>query len=167
MMKKAILLSAGLFAVLFFSRRAHAQEYARHSVYVEAGGNALAYSINYDRKFTDNISGRLGFMIAGGESEEPTNDQIGVAILPVMANYLVGSGSHRLELGAGPVLMVAGASTEEFGSISGAGFAGVTTTFGYRYQPVEGGINFRIGLMPFYSDGRPQLWGGLSLGYGF
>jgi hypothetical protein len=26
---------------------------------------------------------------------------------------------------------------------------------------------FRIGLTPFYSDGRPQMWGGVSLGYSF
>lgn len=145
----------------------NAQSYSQNSVYVELGGNGLFYSVNYDRRFTNNVSGRFGFMIFGGQSEQATDDQIGVGIFPVTANYLVGTGSHRLELGVGPVLMVAGGDLEEYGTVSAGGIAGVTSTFGYRYQPMEGGFLFRIGLTPFYSDGRPQLWAGLSLGYAF
>jgi hypothetical protein len=146
---------------------AQAQNYSRNSVYVELGGNGLLYSVNYDRRFTDHFGGRAGFMIFGGESDELTDDQVSIAILPVMANYLVGLGSHRLELGVGLLFGVAGADTENFGTASTAGIGGVTTTFGYRYQPTGGGFLFRAGLTPFYSDGRPQLWGGVSVGYSF
>lgn len=142
-------------------------QYAKHSVYLELGGNAGLYTVNYDRKFTDHFSGRAGFMVFGGQSDQPTDDRIGVAILPITANYLAGSGSHRLELGAGPLFMAAGGELERYGSVGEAGLAGVTSTFGYRYQSIDGGFVFRIGLVPFYSASRPQLWAGLSLGYSF
>jgi len=106
-------------------------------------------------------------MIFGGESEQATVGRIGIGIFPITASYLVGAGSHRLELGAGPLLVMAGGNLEEYGTVSTDGFAGMTSTFGYRYQPADGGFLFRIGLTPFYSDGRPQIWGGLSLGYAF
>lgn len=139
---------------------------AQNGIYLEIGGNGLLYSLNYDRRFSEHVSGRVGLMIFEGQSEQATDDRLGVAIVPVMANYLAGGGSHRLELGGGLLLGAAGADTEEYGNISGAGLTGVTTTFGYRYQPRGGGFTFRAGLTPFYS-GRPQLWGGLSLGYSF
>ncbi len=165
--------SALLLLVLLSSETTYAQaeepnpQSAKHSVYLELGGNAGIYTVNYDRKFADHFSGRVGFMVFGGQSDQPTDDQIGVAIFPITANYLASSGSHRLELGAGPLFMAAGGELERYGSVGGAGFAGVTSTFGYRYQPVGGGFVFRIGLVPFYSASRPQLWAGLSLGYSF
>ena len=165
-MKNASLLAAAFF-LLFFGQTARAQDYAQNSIYVEGGGNALFYSINYDRRFSRHLSGRLGLMVAPGESSAAPADEAIVAIIPVMANYLVGTGSHRLELGGGPVVLAAAANTEAFGEFADAGLAGVTTTFGYRYQPLDGGFVFRIGVNPFYSDKRLQLWGGVSLGYAF
>lgn len=167
MLPRLLLLLSVLVAALGFTTPTAAQSYSQNSVYVELLGNGIFYSVNYDRRFSNHFSGRAGFMVINGQSEQPTDDQIGVAILPVTGNYLAGSGSHRLELGAGLLFGVAGGDLEEYGTVSGAGVAGVTTTFGYRYQPLDGGFLFRVGLTPFYSDGRPQLWGGLSLGYAF
>ena len=167
MPKITSLAALALVLALGLPEPSHAQNYSQNSVYLELGGNGLLYSVNYDRRFTDHFSGRAGFMIIGGQSEQPTDDQVSIAILPVMANYLVGSGSHRLELGAGLLFGMGGADTENYGSVTAAGIGGVTTTFGYRYQPVDGGFLFRAGLTPFYSAGRPQLWGGISVGYSF
>lgn len=139
---------------------------ASNAVYLELLGNGALYTVNYDRRFADHWSGRIGFMVVTAQAEEPVNDEVGVAILPVMVNYLAGAGSHRLELGIGPLFGIVGGELEEYGGFAGVGLAGVTTTFGYRYQPPGGGFVFRIGLTPFYS-GMPQLWGGLSLGYAF
>ncbi|NBC27868.1 MAG: hypothetical protein GVY08_13470 [Bacteroidetes bacterium] len=168
-MRKSILIIIATFllSVILIPKHATAQNYSSNSVYVELLGNGFFYSINYDHRFTNHFGGRMGFMIIEGQSEQSTDDQISFAILPVMANYLVGSGSHRLELGAGLQFVLAGGTLENYGSFSGGGIGGVTTTFGYRYQPVDGGFLFRIGATPFYSDGRPQLSGGLSLGYAF
>lgn len=167
MSKSLLLASVALLVAAGLPEQAHAQNYSRNSVYLELGGNGLLYSVNYDRRFTDHVAGRAGFMVFGGQSGAATDDQIGIAILPVMANYLVGSGSHRLELGAGLLFGVAGADTENFDLAPAVGIGGVTTTFGYRYQPPDGGFLFRAGLTPFYSAGRPQLWGGVSVGYSF
>jgi hypothetical protein len=105
--------------------------------------------------------------------DEETGERVefGLAIIPVMVNGLLGRGTHRLELGIGPLFGIGGGRIEdhEVGDVeefSGAGLAGVTSTFGYRRQPLNGGFVFRAALNPFYS-GRPQLWAGLSAGWSF
>jgi hypothetical protein len=151
-----------------------AEPTARNAAYFELGGNALLYSVNYDRRFTNTWTGRAGFMIvsvSGTDADTGERVEFGLAIIPVMANALLGRGTHRLELGAGPLFGIGGGRIEdpEVGDVeefSGAGLAGVTTTFGYRRQPLDGGFVFRASLNPFYS-GRPQLWAGLSAGWTF
>lgn len=162
----SIIIATILFSIIFTPQKASAQNYSSNSVYLELLGNGLFYSINYDHRFSNHWGGRIGLMFIGGQSDQ-SNDKIGVAILPVMANYFVGSGSHRLELGAGLIFAAAGGTLENYGSFSGGGLGGLTSTIGYRYQPAGGGFLFRVGATPFYSDGRAQLSGGLSLGYAF
>ncbi len=160
-------------ACLTFSVLAHAQEdvtgpteFARNSIFVELGGNGVLYSLNYDRKFTDHVSGRVGGM---GFSVESNNgaDRVSLLLFPTMINYLIGSGNSRLELGAGLLWGIAEGELEDYGSFNGLGLAGVTSTIGYRLQPETGGFNFRVGLTPYFSDGTFQFWGGLGLGFGF
>jgi hypothetical protein len=146
----------------------------RNAVYFELGGNAILYSVNYERRLNDTWSGRAGFMIVSASGiDEDTGDEVDVslAIIPVMANALVGRGTHRLELGIGPLFAIGGGQIEdtELGEVdefSAAGLAGVTSTFGYRRQPRDGGFIFRASLNPFYSE-RVQLWAGLSVGWAF
>jgi hypothetical protein len=162
-----IIIATAILSIIVIPKQVKGQNYSPNSVYVELLGNGFFYSINYDHRFTNNFGGRFGFMIIEGQSEQSTDDQVSFAILPVMANYLVGSGSHRLELGAGLQFVLVGGTLENYGTFSGGGIGGVTTTFGYRYQPVDGGFLFRVGATPFYNDGRPKLSGGVSLGYAF
>ncbi|HLL46985.1 MAG TPA: hypothetical protein VK399_09745 [Longimicrobiaceae bacterium] len=138
---------------------ARAQAPARNSVYVELLGNGVLYSMNYDRKFSDHVSGRVGLMA------------LGAALVPVMGNYLAGNGNHRLELGAGPLLIFAPDElkldeAEELESTSDFAVAG-TATLGYRYQPVYGGFVFRIGFTPVFGEGGVFPWVGASFGYAF
>lgn len=146
---------------------------ARNAVYFELGGNALLYSLNYERRLRDGLAGRAGFMfiaLQGTDRDTGESADVSLALIPVMINGLLGDGAGRLELGIGPVFGLAGGSvTDVEGSdieFSGVGLAGVTSAIGYRYQPLDGGLVFRAGLVPFYSA-RPQLWAGLSLGYAF
>jgi hypothetical protein len=147
---------------------------AVNAVYFELGGNAIAYSVNYERRLNDTWSGRAGFMIVSASGVDvDTGDEVdvSVAIIPLMANALVGRGTHRLELGIGPLFAIGGGEIEdaELGEVdefSAAGLAGVTSTFGYRRQPRDGGFVFRASLNPFYSE-RVQLWAGLSVGWAF
>jgi hypothetical protein len=147
---------------------------APNAVYFELGGNALLYSVNYDRRLNNTWTGRAGFMIVSAEGTDPDTGEraeVSIAIIPVMINALLGRGTHRLELGAGPLFGIGGGRIEdpEVGDVdefSAAGLAGVTTTFGYRRQPLNGGFVFRAALNPFYS-GKPQLWAGISAGWSF
>lgn len=161
----ALILGAGLVLGALTGAPVHARAQeaplpARNSAYLELLGNTLIYSLNYDRKFTDHVSGRIGVMA------------LGAMVVPVMANYLAGSGNHRLELGAGPMLVLAGdvdVDTGEDGEeeIEDSEFLLGTATFGYRYQPVYGGFVFRIGLTPIFTTGGGAPWAGISFGYAF
>lgn len=141
-------------------------EFARNSIFVELGGNGILYSLNYDRKFANHVSGRIGGMFATLKDEN-TDERIGLLLLPTMVNYLIGSGSSRIELGLGPLWGYANGELDDVGSFSGFGLAGVTSTVGYRLQPVDGGFNFRIALTPFATSDGFQLWGGLGFGFSF
>ncbi len=146
--------------------------FARNSVFVELGGNALLYSVNYDHKFFDHASARIGAMYFSVSADDPNslNGRVSVFLAPIMANYLVGDGNSRLELGAG--LVVAGASgsgtvdNEQLDEFRGGG-VGFTSTVGYRLQPRDGGFLFRIGFTPIIAPGTFIPWFGLSFGASF
>lgn len=166
------LLSSGLVALALVAswgvNEASTQEVpsttAPNAFYLELFGNGLLYSLNYDRLFTDQISGRVGIMFLGAAEGESA---AGVMAAPIMANYLVGRGNSHFEAGVG-VALVSGAisNVEGFEDESFSGVAG-TGTLGYRYQRPAGGFVFRAGLTPFFSTSGIVPWFGLSLGYGF
>jgi hypothetical protein len=136
-----------------------------NSIYLELVGSGGLYSVNYDRMFTDNIGARIGFMYFDSEWLLFFTD-VEMFLIPTTLNFLVGSGKHKFELGAGPVFIFG--SVSFFGSdpVSGSG-VGWTGTIGYRYQPNEGGFMWRIGFTPFLAGGEFFPSGGISLGYGF
>jgi hypothetical protein len=139
---------------------------ATHSVFVEALGNGGLYSVNYDHRFHEDLSLRGGFSFYSGV-DATYGAQVSVLVVPITLNYLAGGPNHNLEMGVGPLLAAGSVSDTDVGPVAGGGLAGVTSTFGYRYQPAGGGLVFRIGLVPFYSAQEIQLWGGISLGYAF
>ena len=159
----AVLLASAAFADTTTTVAQEVPEPARDAFYLELLGNGLFYSMNYDRKFTDHVSGRVGITF------------IGATIAPIMANYLAGNGNHRFEVGIGPMLVSVpeGAEVEvdneelEQELEDGGVFVLGTGTFGYRYQPVNGGFVFRIGLTPILAAGGGLPWAGMSFGYAF
>ena len=72
---------------------------ANNTFFVELGGNALAYSLNYERFFTPKAGVRVGGMYLQGESDGD-DVRVGVALFPVMGTYLLGQGNSHFELGA-------------------------------------------------------------------
>lgn len=128
---------------------------AKNVWYLEVAGNGGIVSVNYERFLTQNVSLRIG---------------IGTAILilgtaPVMVNFCVGK-DHRVELGMGITVGTGIADFDSGGYKDESGVVG-TATVGYRYQPVNGGGVFRIGVTPFFAGGEFQLWGGISFGNAF
>ncbi|RYE09386.1 MAG: hypothetical protein EOP51_33350 [Sphingobacteriales bacterium] len=136
-------------------------------MYLELAGPGLAFSVNYDTRFSDTrdgLGGRVGF----GYFPNPF---FSIVSVPVQLNYLVGSRSHFLELGAGATYLKVGDDNNnkkdnDFLSFNAVTGVLGTATVGYRYQPVDGGFNFRISANPVVGD-TFQFTGGISVGYTF
>ncbi len=137
---------------------------AQHSksLYLELGGNALFYSINYDTRFAhkqDGIGAKIGVSLYRSEA---------IAI-PFHLNYIIGKNNHGLELGAGVYAFhrfINGPDNILFPS-------GVVA---YRYQPLKKHFTFRAGWTPTFaksSGGHFDFailgwyWPGISFGYKF
>ncbi len=158
---------------------------APNSLYAEAMGNGMVYSINYDRLFSSAIGARVGVSYTAPE-------MVSLTTFPVMVYYLIGlgSGSSKLELGLGLTVMLQPqyqatsfvAAPDD--KIKGNSVLG-TATVGYRYQRADGGFIFRVGFTPFFGTFSHEKefvpyvpiqyedhfhfvpWGGISIGYGF
>lgn len=137
---------------------------ASNTFFVELGGNAVAYSLNYERFFTPKIGIRIGGMYLQADDE---GTRVGVGLFPVMATYLLGDGNSHFETGAGIGFATAGIDDSEFGEDWGDSAIYGTATFGYRYQKPEGGVIFRAGFTPIFADGTLLPWAGVSVGYAF
>ncbi|MGN6639130.1 MAG: hypothetical protein ACTHJ8_09485 [Mucilaginibacter sp.] len=135
------------------------------NLFLEIGGAGLAISANYDARFHKERAGwgyrvGVGYFGAGGNT---------VFTVPFQVNYLWGSKSSFLELGAGTTFLNStgtnqGNSKWEFDKVTG--FIG-TATIGYRYQPRAKGLNFRIAFVPILYDEGLIPAGGVSVGYTF
>jgi hypothetical protein len=145
---------------------------ANKAVYLELGGNGLWYSINYELGVRQNSAVRVGFsymsVSAASGTAESSISSLGV---PVTFSYFLGAGNHRLEIGGGVLLeKFSGAASSGFGEkAEGGGFYPLATgIFGYRYRPVNGGLNFKLAFTPvWHPDLGTFIWGGMSLGMGF
>jgi hypothetical protein len=156
-----------LLALLLVPGAARAQapaRTARNAFYLELGGNAILYSLNYDRLFTDRVSGRVGVMFFGAADKDSS---AGVVATPIMASYLWGEGNSRFETGAGLLLVSGGIDNVEGYEDEGFGGAAGTATLGYRYQRPAGGFVFRAGVTPVFSLDGIAPWFGISFGYSF
>jgi len=142
---------------------------AWHSPLRSPGGrNDGPCPLYYERFSTPEISARGGVMVFSvSETENGTETSATVNVIPLTANYFL-ENSHRLELGAGPMLIRLSAEVGApriSDSDSGVSILG-TATVGYRYQSPGGGFLFRIGLTPVIADGIGP-WVGLSVGWAF
>lgn len=162
-------------SLLAFTANPRAEE-AANTIHFELLGNGILYSINYDRLINHNFSARVGYMYLSAEAtssdpNDPTKVTFSMSLIPVTASYLMGPGNHRLELGGGPVIAFVSADINDgVQGISGSGLASIVGIIGYRYQPMDGGFNFRAALTPHYvpnGDTHFLPWGGISLGYTF
>jgi len=75
-----------------------------NSLYLEFFGSGGLYSVNYDRLFSENFGARIGFMYFAADWVGFFSD-VEMFIIPTTLNFLVGTGKHKFELGAGPVFI--------------------------------------------------------------
>jgi hypothetical protein len=146
---------------------------AVNTIYAELLGNALSYSLNYERMIQDNIGLRVGVSYFG-LSVAPSQDKnltTAVFSMPLMGMYFVGTEASRLELGLGTTVAFSSVKTVTNGSedIASGVSAIITSTIAYRIQPPQGGFNFKIGATPYFAPatGTVMIWGGISAGFGF
>ncbi len=141
---------------------------AQNAVYLEVGGAALSFSVNYERRLGNRVSLRAG---AGSDGT--------LAAVPVtLSVFVVRSGDHALELGVGATYLRRASPAVETYTIG-------TGILGYRYAPTKGGVNVRVALTPLVGEEDPrttypgsgpthhagelwkELYVGAALGYGF
>jgi hypothetical protein len=88
------------------------------------------------------------------------NNGVGV-VMPVLAHFLIGTGAHKLDLGAGQAITI---------TTKGSFFILAPLSFGYRYQPKDKNYFFRMAYTPIVSyllDFQWQNWAGITYGYHF
>jgi hypothetical protein len=139
---------------------------ANNSFFVELGGSGLFYTFNYERIFGDSdISLRVGFgyVHLDGTFLGHTFNEEDLSV-PVIASYYIGSGSHRIQIGLGGVLLYQQADGTSEGTTTSLNVAGV---LGYRYLPLDGGVNFGISFTPCFRPDLTVPWGGIDFGVGF
>lgn len=165
-----------LISVLLYATQYHftfAENFQRTALYIELGGQGIGLSANVDYRFTPHCTARFGVttaLLASG--------------VVAAAHYISGIHSaHHFEAGFGLNVMEA---ANFFGGNS------ISVLFpclilGYRYQPPDGGVVFRISFTPFFtihtaeapggrgeSDSQESIiqvevfpWAGISIGYCF
>lgn len=163
------LMVTALLATLSSGVAAQTERTAQNTVYLELGGNALLYSVSYERILPSEVGLRVG---AGYTSLSATAGTASASVsslsIPITASYL---GFGKLELGGGVLLQkFSGATTTGFGSDIEAGVFVPMATFiaGLRLAPPGGGFNFKLGFTPMW---HPDVgffpWGSLGFGIGF
>jgi hypothetical protein len=155
------------FFVLIVSQVQGQEDFKRNTLYGELGGSSGFVSINFDKRFSKSPEGfgvRVGAGYMAWQDTEIYN-------FPILVNYLAGNNGKYFELGFGPVIGYAQERKEPmdpelsfdpymslFGSVN----------IGYRYQPSNGGFNFRAGISPILDFGNViPFWPYLAFGYSF
>jgi hypothetical protein len=129
----------------------------KNLLFVEAAGNGLALSINYERYLTKNISARVGYGFFTGPLSEWFN------CLPIMVNY---NFEIPFELGIGIVpytTIPSSKGTDYFGERKGGLL--IMTTIGFKR--INKGFVARFSLTSFYNihDSKIKFYGGISFGF--
>lgn len=118
------------------------------SAYIELMGNGMAYSLNYDVIFKNNLGIRIGGSAFGSlhDQSQGSNDEwTKYFTMLFMGNYYIGHGRSRLQLGAGYVI-------GDMGSEPGLNPPAITMTIAYRMLPVKDTrYTLKIGFTPFIS----------------
>ena len=148
-----------------------------NTLFVELLGNALLYSINYERlikfKSKNKVAVRIGFHYSNNFNN---NDQR-ITSIPIEFYYLhpISAKNHYLELGIG--MEYAHDYFMDLNHVDQYFFA--TSRIGYRYQRRDGGFFLKVGFTPLYelyvinrdpaNIEYPKIrpWAGLGIGYTF
>jgi hypothetical protein len=147
---------------------------AKTSLFLELGGPAIFYSLNYERFFGDDVSLRLGVGFVSGSSldEWDPNSAWAVSVPFVASIFPVGSDSHKFQMGLGGSLLYltgrmknswSSPDIEQLAPNPGARLFG-TFVIGYRYVPKDGGPSVGIALTPIFNTMVFTPWVAFDIG---
>ncbi len=136
-------------------------------LYAELGGPSVA-GINFDTRFAKKENGWGGRLGIGGFSI----DGDGLLFVPVGINYLAGKpgATNFFELGLNLTYVSATSNGNEADVDNNLADTWGSFTFGYRYQPKDAGVTFRVSANPFFAFKNGVFWpfyAGASVGYKF
>lgn len=153
---------------------------AKHSAYLEVGGNAGRYAFNYGRiihqKGKLKLNGSAGFSMFHHSLNSKTT---WLPVVPVEISAFYGKSNHHLELGMGVTSYLTRSLTfdsETFETIDKVVFdAWIPLRIGYRFQKPGGGFFIRVAYTPYVAfprEGREgwifsPIFAGLSIGKSF
>lgn len=161
-----------LFAVVAFSLSAVAQGVEKEGktsanasqVYLEAGGSAIFYSINYDGRFGKFENG-FGMRVGIGGA---TRGGSGYVAIPLQVNYLLGNKGQYMEIGGGITFVSTSISDFFDDEDVSASTVGGSFVLGFRKQPFgKKGLTWRVAFTPFVSSGGITPFAGASIGFRF
>jgi len=163
------LMVTALLGVGSSAAQAQSERTAQNTVYLELGGNALLYSVSYERILPSDVALRIGGGYTSLSATAGTaTSSVSSLSIPITASYL---GFGKLELGGGVLLQkFSGSTSTGFGSDIEAGvFVPMATAIaGLRLAPLTGGFNFKLAFTPMW---HPDVgffpWGSLGFGVGF
>ena len=140
------------------------------SIYLEAGGNGILFSMNYDLLFQNNFGFRLGISGLPQTSSDNNNGRTDwddfrdtpFIFSVIMGNYFIGNHTSSLELGAGIVLGDVYDDENWDYPLPNA----TTFTIGYRYMSEKKWYpTFKAGLTPMIGfNGKAYMRFGISIG---
>jgi len=145
---------------------------SKSSIYLELGGAAGLWSLNYDRALWEiNESFRLHARAGLGMYSEFNGAGFPDVMVPVSGMVLWGKHTHRVEAGGGITYY----NWTLRDALSTDGFSRRSDLLGhlilgYRFQKLEGGLMFRVTYTPIinnYSNKPFEHWAGGSIGYTF
>lgn len=153
--------------------RDYVKKGAKNAAYVEFGGNAGLYSLNFDRIYLEKenfkICARIGF------APLPNGYHMEQAYL-IENNFILFKNPHHLELGLG---LTAERRYNQKLNLPGTYFweniLFSVWRCGYRFQKQDDGVFFRAALTPVIMSNNAegfhpnffQFWAGISLGVSF
>lgn len=168
-----------LMATLIFQAKAQSETPNRNkAIFVEALGNGLGISANYDMRIKKGVQDGFGFragiggLSLNGKDDNGQPTSVSTLTFPLAINYLIGERRSAFEAGLGITPLYVNATVDDTNSagitnVKGWGSSGFIN-LGYRFQPLRNGFVFRFNWTPaFNSTGFFPAWLGISAGFGF
>lgn len=167
--------------LLFFQNPVKAQEAStdghKKAVFVEAFGQGLHVTLNYDMRFKKGVQDGFGFragiggIFTGTADADAGPEMTYVVGFPVGINYLIGERRSAFEAGVGitphrAATPLHSRTKPKIINENGWGANGFLN-FGYRLQPAKNGFVFRLNWTPVINNTGIISRFGISAGYGF